>query len=164
MSSVIGQKNLTDINTTGIPNLKDACVIIVKTEWNKAIVDALEASCLATLNVYGIQNVELYTVPGAFELPFAIRSLLTTAKSTIHLAIAFGCVIQGNTPHFDYVCKAVTDGIVHLNSTQNVPVIFGVLTVLNEQQAIDRVKGGSVGDKGEEAALTAIKMLPYSMA
>jgi 6,7-dimethyl-8-ribityllumazine synthase len=159
---VIGKKNLTDINTTGIPNIKDACIVIVKTEWNAAIVDALEHSCVDTLKAQGIQTINTYTVPGAFELNFAIRSILMHT-TTVDAVIAFGCVIKGDTPHFDYVCKAVTDGIVHLNSTQNIPVIFGILTVLNEQQAKDRTKDGIAGDKGEEAALTAIKMLPYKM-
>jgi 6,7-dimethyl-8-ribityllumazine synthase len=157
-----GNDNLNNI-ITGIPTLADACIVIVKTEWNHTIADALENSCIHTLKQYGVTNIITYTVPGAFEIPFAIRSILASLPSA-NAVIAFGCIIQGNTPHFDYVCKAVTDGIVQLNLQQTIPTIFGILTVLNEQQAIDRIQGGVVGDKGAEAALTALKMLAYKLS
>ena len=101
------------------------------------------------------------TVPGAFEIPFGIKAYWESAKYWNHRPCAFialACVIQGDTPHFDYVCRAVTDGVVQLNLTLPVPTIFGVLTVLNDQQARDRL-GGSHGHKGEEAALSALKMI-----
>jgi len=141
----------------GIPEIKDAFVIIVKTEWNQHIVDALEKGAL---DVFKQQSVayKTLTVPGAVEIPFTIKSYAESNKKKADAFIAFGCVIKGDTPHFDYVCKAVTDGIVSLNMILNVPTIFGILTVNDEQQALERI-GGIHGHKGEEAAVTAIKMI-----
>ena len=141
----------------GIPQIKDAFVIIVKTEWNKHIVDELEKGAI---NIFKQQNVVYKTllVPGAVELPFAIKSYAENSKQKADAFIALGCIIKGDTPHFDYVCKAVTDGVVSLNMILNAPTIFGVLTVNDEQQALERI-GGAHGHKGEEAAVTAIKMI-----
>jgi len=100
-------------------------------------------------------------VPGCFELPFTCKQLWQHAEKKGELPeaiIAFGAVIRGGTPHFDYVCKAVTEGILQLNLTLPVPVIFGVLTLDNEEQAWERL-GGAHGHKGEEAAITALKMI-----
>ncbi len=141
----------------GIPTLKNAFVVIVKTEWNKHIVDKLEQGVVKILNQPKIAYKTLI-VPGAFEIAFAIKSYAESNRQKADAFIALGTVIKGDTPHFDYVCKAVTDGIVSLNMLLNVPTIFGVLTVNNEQQALDRI-GGSEGNKGEEAAITAIKMI-----
>ena len=142
--------------TKGIPQLKDAFVIIVKTNWNAHIVDVLQAGCEKALAENEVRYTTV-TVPGAFEIPFIIRRLHENgAKADAYVAL--GSVVRGDTPHFDYVCKGVTDGIVHLNSTLDVPVIFGILTVDNEQQAVERI-GGIHGHKGEEAATTAIKMI-----
>ncbi|HRP18767.1 MAG TPA: 6,7-dimethyl-8-ribityllumazine synthase, partial [Ginsengibacter sp.] len=110
---------------------------------------------------YGMNNFKILSVPGAFEIPFGIRAVWETHRNKFekpHCFIALGCVLRGDTPHFDYVCKAVTDGILHLNLTLPVPTVYGILTVDNEQQAIDRL-GGSKGHKGKEAALTALKMM-----
>jgi len=141
----------------GIPATKDAFVIIVKTEWNKHIVDALEKGAI---KIFEEQNVSFKTliVPGAVEIPFAIKAYADSNQKKADAFIAFGCVIKGDTPHFDYVCKAVTDGVLSLNMLLDVPSIFGVLTVNNEQQAFERI-GGKEGNKGEEAAITAIKMI-----
>ena len=139
---------------------KNACVVIVRTEWNAAIVNELEAGCIRQLRDNGSLNVKVVTVPGAFEIPFAIKSYWDNSgkKHKPAVFIALGCVLRGDTPHFDYVCKAVTDGVVQLNLMLPVPVIFGVLTVDNQQQADERI-GGKHGHKGEEAAITAMKML-----
>ena len=143
-------------NTEGIQQLKDALVVLVKTEWNAEIVDELESGCKKILAQYGVETKTL-VVPGAIEIPFAIQQCW--AKNNEPDAfIAFGCVIRGGTPHFDYVCQSVTYGITQLNTTMEVPVIFGVLTVDNFQQAKERI-GGEHGHKGEEAAITAIKMI-----
>lgn len=144
---------------TGILN-KDACIVLVKTEWNAAIADQLERGCIAELEKYGVKKIVVITVPGAFEITFAIKNYWdnTTKAKKPHAFIALGCVIKGDTPHFDYVCKAVTDGVVQLNLQLPVPTVFGVLTVDNEQQAIERI-GGKHGHKGEEAAITALKMI-----
>ncbi len=145
---------------TGILNVQDACIVLVKTEWNAAIVDELERGCIATLQKHEVKKIITVTVPGAVEIPFAIKSYWekATKKHKADAFIALGCVIKGDTPHFDYVCSTVTDGVLHLNLHLPVPVIFGVLTVNNEEQAKERI-GGAHGHKGEEAAITALKMI-----
>ena len=143
----------------GIPTIEDAFVIIVKTEWNSAIVDALEKGCKKVLKASGIKSKTI-VVPGAFEIPFAIKHLSANSKKNADAFIALAAVIRGDTPHFDYVCKGITDGIVQLNLLLDAPTIFGVLTVENEQQALERI-GGIHGHKGEEAAATAIKMIDF---
>ncbi len=108
----------------------------------------------------GVKKIKQITVPGSFEIPFAIKNHWENSKKKekAHAYIALGCVLRGDTPHFDYVCKAITDGIVQLNLLLPVPTIFGVLTVDNHQQAVERI-GGTHGHKGEEAGVTAIKMI-----
>ncbi len=149
-------KGNTSVNK-GIPKLKDAFVVIIKTEWNAAIVNKLEAGVKKVCKVNKV-NSKTFTVPGAFEIPFTIKNHYTYCETPPDAYIVLGTVIRGDTPHFDYVCKAVTDGVVQLNLSLDVPVIFGVLTVDNEQQALERI-GGKHGHKGEEAAITAIKMI-----
>ena len=149
------------LQTAGILNTQDACVVIVRTEWNANIVDALEEGCKKALHENGIKNIKVVNVPGAFEIGFAIKNYWERnkkSKNKPHVFIALGCVLRGDTPHFDYVCKAVTDGVVQLNLMLPVPTIFGVLTVDNQQQADERI-GGKHGHKGEEAAITAFKMI-----
>jgi len=141
----------------GIPKLKDAFVVIVKTEWNAHIINKLEAGAKKVFKEAGVA-VKVLTVPGAFEIPFAVKAYAESNEPKADAFIAFGTVIRGDTPHFDYVCKAITDGVLSLNLTLDAPVIFGVLTVENEQQALERV-GGVHGHKGEEAAVTALKMI-----
>lgn len=145
---------------TGILNIQDACVVLVKTEWNAAIVDELEKGCVSELEKHPIKKIISITVPGAFEIPFGIKSYWenTGKKKRPDAFIALGCVIRGNTPHFDFICKAVTEGVVQLNLSLPVPIIFGVLTVENESQAKERI-GGKHGHNGERAAVTALKMI-----
>jgi 6,7-dimethyl-8-ribityllumazine synthase len=148
------------LNTTGIQLPKGACVVIVRTEWNAASIDKLEAGSIKILNAHRVAHKTI-TVPGAFEITFAIKRYWEQHKykdDKPHAFIALGCVLRGDTPHFDYVCRAVTDGIVQLNLQLPVPTIFGVLTVDNQQQ-IDERLGGKHGHKGEEAAITALKMI-----
>ncbi len=147
-------------NTTGILS-KDACVVIVRTEWNAAITDKLEEGCRKVLAAHGVEKIKVITVPGAFEISFGIKSYWDTTKywdNRPHVFIALGCVLRGGTPHFEYVCQAVTEGILQLNLKLPVPTIFGILTVDNQEQADERT-GGKHGHKGEEAAITAIKMV-----
>ncbi len=147
--------NMGTLDVTG------ACVVIVRTEWNAAIVDALEDGCRKKLAEAGIKDIRIITVPGAFEIAFAIKNYWEAHKykdDRPHAFIALGCVLRGDTPHFDYVCKGVTDGIMHLNLLLPVPSIFGVLTVDSQQQAEERI-GGRHGHKGEEAAIAALKMV-----
>ena len=163
MASV--NENLYNFNT-GILS-KDACIVIVHTEWNVEIVNKLLEGCIKMLRQYGMNNYKIVTVPGAFEIPFAVKNFWDTYQNKFEKPqafIALGCVLRGDTPHFDYVCKAVTDGVLHLNLILPVPTIFGVLTVDNQQQADERT-GGVHGHKGEEAAVSALKMmaLKYSI-
>lgn len=141
----------------GIPQIKDAFVIIVKTEWNKHIVDKLEKGAIRFFKQQDIAYKTI-VVPGAVEIPFAIKAYADSDQKPADAFIALGTVIRGDTPHFDYVCKSVTDGVLSLNMLLDVPTIFGVLTVNDEQQALERV-GGIHGNKGEEAAVTAVKMI-----
>jgi len=140
---------------------KDAFIVIVHTEWNSEIVNKLLEDCIRLLKYHGMNNYKAISVPGAFEIPFAIKHFWDTYQNKFEKPqafIALGCVLRGGTPHFDYVCKAVTDGILHLNLVLPVPVIFGVLTVDNQQQADERT-GGIHGNKGGEAAVSALKMI-----
>ena len=153
----VTEDNLFDIDA-GILQ-KDAFIVIVRTEWNAGIVDKLEEGCIKILQQYNMKNYRVINVPGAFEIPFGIKSFWDNSKLAKPQAfIALGCVLRGDTPHFDYICKAVTDGILQLNLSIPAPVIFGVLTVDNNEQAKERV-GGEHGHKGEEAAITALKMI-----
>ena len=152
------------LNDTGILNLEDASIVIVYTEWNDTIINELVAGCERTLARYNVSKVTKIKVPGAFELPFASKQYWERTQHTgaqPGAIIAFGCVIRGDTPHFDYVCEGVTQGIMQLNLTLPVPTIFGLLTVENMQQAEERI-GGIHGHKGEEAAITALKMISMS--
>ena len=145
---------------TGILHSEDACIVLVKTEWNAAIVDELEQGCIRLLEQHQVKKIITITVPGAVEIPFAIKSYWENIrkKHKPDAFIALGCVIKGDTPHFDYVCKSITDGVLQLNLSLPVPTIFGVLTVNNDEQAKERI-GGRHGHKGEEAAITALKMI-----
>ncbi len=149
-------KGNTKLNE-GIPVMEDAFVVIVKTEWNSTIINALEKGVKKILKAAGT-TCKTITVPGAFEIPFAVKNHYAYSTKMPDAYITLGTIIQGDTPHFDFVCKAVTDGVLQLNLTIDVPVIFGVLTVLNEAQAMERI-GGVHGHKGEEAAITALKMI-----
>lgn len=158
MASIGNAKLLTD---TGAGEIPGACVVIVKTDWNASIVDVLEDGARRILLNRNIDDVITISVPGAVEIPFAIQCFWNATKYKDRRPdafIALGTVIRGDTPHFDYVCQAVTEGVTHLNLHLPVPVVFGVLTVDNQQQALDRI-GGKHGHKGEESALTAIKMI-----
>lgn len=146
--------------TSGIRLPKDACVVIVRTEWNAGSVGKLEEGAVRILKEQQVA-FRTITVPGAFEIPFAIKKYWEQHKykdDKPHAFIALGCVLRGDTPHFDYVCRAVTDGVLQLNLLLPVPTIFGVLTVDNQAQIDERV-GGKHGHKGEEAAITALKMI-----
>jgi 6,7-dimethyl-8-ribityllumazine synthase len=143
------------------PKIKSASVVVVRTEWNATSVNRLFAGCKKILDA---EKVDLrdFIVPGAFEIPFAINNIWEQSKKNKPDAfIALGCVIKGDTPHFEFVCRAVTDGIRSLNLELPVPVIFGILTVDNQIQAEERT-GGIHGHKGEEAAATALKMISFS--
>jgi 6,7-dimethyl-8-ribityllumazine synthase len=154
MAEVANSKLLQNIED--IQKVKDALVVLVKTEWNAAIVDELEKGCKNMLGQYGVLSKTII-VPGAVEIPFAIQQCWSASYAPSGF-IALACIIRGDTPHFDYVCQSITQGVTHLNLSLEVPTIFGVLTVENMEQARERI-GGKHGHKGEEAALTALKMI-----
>jgi len=151
-------------SATATPRIKKASVVLVRTEWNALVVDELYSGCKRILSAEKANLRGDILVPGAFEIPFAIKKYWEKTKQSRsgrpEAFIALGCVIRGNTPHFEYVCRAVTDGIVRLNLILPVPVIFGILTVDNIEQAEERI-GGIHGHKGEEAAQTALKMISF---
>lgn len=157
----MSRHNDTLLQDDGIPSMENAVVAIFHTEWNHEVVDELLEGCRRTLAKYKVAKVVTVKVPGAVELPFACRRYYESAAGSVtspDALVMLGCVIRGGTPHFDYVCQAVTEGATRLNLTLPVPVIFGVLTVDTLQQATDRT-GGTHGHKGEEAAVTALKMI-----
>jgi 6,7-dimethyl-8-ribityllumazine synthase len=148
-------------DTQQLESLHNPRVAVVHTEWNEKIVRELVNGCESTVHKFTGEILANIAVPGCFELPFACRQLWDHVKDheiKPEAIIAFGAVIRGGTPHFDYVCKAVTEGILQVNLTLPVPVIFGVLTLDTEEQAWERL-GGEHGHKGEEAAITALKMI-----
>jgi 6,7-dimethyl-8-ribityllumazine synthase len=151
----------TLLDLSEIMHLRNGKVGIVYTEWNDAIINEQIAGAKRIAEQTGNTISNLVKVPGCFEIPYACKALY---EQTINDAdgpnaiIAFGAVIRGGTPHFDYVCKAVTEGILQLNLSLPIPVIFGVLTLDNDVQAWERL-GGVHGHKGEEAMIAALKMI-----
>ena len=155
------QHSISLHDTSMLSDMKLAKLAIVHTEWNDKIVRELVNGSESMIHRYGGDLIEKLAVPGCFELAFGCRQLLAHCRKKGEMPeaiIAFGAVIRGGTPHFDYVCQAVTESITQLNLTLPVPVIFGVLTLDNEAQAWERL-GGEHGHKGEEAAITALKMI-----
>ena len=151
--------NLSDYDVNSVPSAKGMKVGIVVSEWNTEITRALLEGASKTLIDNGVKKEDMLvkTVPGSFELIYGAQ-LMT--KLPLDAVIAIGCVIRGETPHFDYICQGTTAGLAHLNATQNIPVIYGLITANNMQQAKDR-SGGRLGNKGDECAVTAIKMADY---
>jgi 6,7-dimethyl-8-ribityllumazine synthase len=135
---------------------------IVVSEWNENITERLLKGACNTLQKHGVkaENTLIKHVPGSFELTYGARKLLNI-DNRLDVVIALGCVIRGETPHFDYVCSAVTQGLTQLNLQGDIPFIFGLLTTDTMKQAEDR-SGGTFGNKGDEAAITAIKMVQFS--
>ncbi|MEZ5073200.1 MAG: 6,7-dimethyl-8-ribityllumazine synthase [Bacteroidales bacterium] len=150
-------KNLSDHDPARIPDGSGMKFGIVVSEWNEAITAALLEGAINTLTAHGVERdrIQVKTVPGSFELPYGAR--IVAEQGSPDAVICIGCVIQGETPHFDYICQGVSQGIMELNLDYDIPFIFGVLTTLNQQQALDRA-GGKHGNKGDEAAVTALKM------
>jgi 6,7-dimethyl-8-ribityllumazine synthase len=151
-------KNLSDFSATEIPSAAGFKFGIVVAEWNAEITNALYTGAYQSLVNHGALPADIfnYTVPGSFELTSGADLLLKSLK--LDAVICLGCVIQGETRHFDFICNAVANGISNVAIKYSKPVIFGVLTTDNQQQAIDRA-GGKHGNKGDEAAITAIKMV-----
>ena len=152
--------NLSDYDFNSVPDASNMRFGIVVSEWNSNVTGALLEGAVETLKKHGAkdENLIVQTVPGSFELTFGSAQMIKSGK--VDAIIALGCVIKGDTPHFDYVCAGTTQGLAHLNATTDVPVIYGLITTNNLQQALDRA-GGVLGNKGTECAITAIKMLDF---
>lgn len=154
-------QNLSEYNAELMPEteiVSGQSYAIVVADWNPQITHTMLKGAVATLEMVGVksENIEIVHVPGTFELTFAAKKLI--AQNCFNAVIVIGCVIQGDTPHFTYVCQSVTKGITDLNLLPGAcPVVFGVLTTNTMQQALDRA-GGVHGNKGVEAATTAVKM------
>lgn len=149
--------NLSDYDPNTMPDASALKVGIVVAEWNYEITSKLLEGAVNTLTANGVKptNIIVKWVPGSFELVFGARVLADGFD--LDAVIVLGCVIRGDTPHFEYVCSGVTQGITQLNLTEKIPFIFGLLTNDTMQQSIDRA-GGIHGNKGDEAAVTSIKM------
>ncbi len=151
-------EDLSAYDPDKIPSARDMRFGIVVSDWNREITWNLLDGAVRILKKHGADddNIIIEHVPGSFELPLAAQ--LTKENTDVDAIICLGCVIQGETPHFTYVCQGVTQGITQLNLKYDIPFIFGLLTTDTLQQAIDR-SGGRHGNKGDEAALTAIRMV-----
>lgn len=151
-------KNLSEYDLASVPSAVKMRFGIVVAEWNYEITGALAQGAVNTLKKHGAWDEDIIVkhVPGTFELTLGAQYLAEFAN--VDAIIVLGCVIQGETRHFDFICNGVTQGITNLNIKYNKPFIFGVLTTNNQQQAFERA-GGRLGNKGDEAAVTAIKMV-----
>lgn len=151
-------KNLSEYNPDEIPSGEGMKISIVLAEWNLEITGALLDGAVRTLLRHGVreEDIRVEHVPGSFELPLGAQLIAESRKPDA--VICLGCVIQGETRHFDFICQGVTKGIADLNLKYGRPFVFGVLTTDTLQQAKDR-SGGKHGNKGDEAAITALKMV-----
>lgn len=150
--------DLSGIHYRGDGDHSEDVIAIVVSRWNNEITDALLEGAKRTLLGAGVEesNISVSYVPGSFELPLGAQ--MAIRNQDVDAVICLGCVIQGETRHFDFICDAVANGIMSLGLQYHLPVIFGVLTPNNQQQAADRA-GGKLGNKGEEAAVTVLEMI-----
>lgn len=151
-------KDLSQYDIISVPSAENMRFGVVVAEWNPEVTIPLANGAVETLKKHGAkdENIIVKYVPGSFELPLGAQFLVEYGN--VDAVIILGCVIQGETRHFDYICEGVTQGTKDLNLKYNKPFIFGLLTTNNQQQALDRA-GGKHGNKGDEAAVTAIKMV-----
>ena len=152
--------NLSDYDPTAVPDGSPYRIGVIAAEWNPEVTDALLQGAVDTLSEHGVkaENLLVSRVPGTFELTSAADMMLGTPN--IDAVICIGCVIQGETRHFEFICQAVSQGITNVALKRERPVIFSVLTCDTMQQALDRA-GGRHGNKGVEGAITALKMIAY---
>jgi len=151
-------KNLSEYALNSVPDGSEMKFGIVVSEWNYDVTGALMRGAVETLKKHGVKDEDILVkhVPGSFEL--TLGGQFFAEYTDVDAIILLGCVIQGETRHFDFICQGVAKGATDLNIKYNLPVIFGVLTTDNQQQALDRA-GGKLGNKGDEAAVTALKMV-----
>lgn len=150
-------KNLSTYDDTNIPDAAELSFGVVVADWNRDITHKLYEGCVETLLKHGAkeENIHVVQVPGTFELPAGARIL--AGREKLHAVVCLGCVIKGETKHDEYINNAVSQGLVNLSVATGKPFIFGVLTPNTHEQAVDR-SGGKYGNKGVEAAVTAIRM------
>lgn len=153
--------NLIDNSSVSTPSGKGMRIALVVSEWNGSITNELKDGAIRTLKENGVDENDIITafVPGSFELIYGCAQIAKSGK--VDAVIAIGCVIRGDTPHFDYICQAVSGGLAKVNAEGDIPVIFGLLTTNSQEQAEER-SGGMLGNKGDEYAVTAIKMVDYA--
>ena len=153
------KKNLSQHSNTPDFKNKNVNIGIVVSEWNETITNALKEGALAFLHEAGIapKNISIYSTPGSYELPFAAAQIIDT-ENFIDAVICLGCIIQGETRHFEFISQAVANGIMRVSLDYDIPVIFGVLTCDTMEQAQERA-GGKHGNKGVEAAYSCLKMI-----
>lgn len=151
--------NLSSYDAEKVPDASNMCFGIVVSEWNEEITGALLDGAVSTLKKHGAlpENIHVKSVPGSFELVYGAHQMILHGYDAV---IVLGSVIRGETPHFDYICQGVTYGIANLNTTSEIPIVYGLLTTDNIQQARDR-SGGKYGNKGSECAVVAIKMAKF---
>ena len=148
--------NLSNFDSSTVPSGDSLTIGLVVSKWNEKITESLFNGAYTTLTEFGVKanNIKRIDVPGSFELVFGSKKMI---QSKVDVVIAIGCVIKGETEHFDYICQSVSKGIIDLNINFDTPVVFCVLTDNNIQQSVDR-SGGKHGNKGVEAAITALKL------
>ena len=153
--------NLSDYNPETVPSATGMRFGIVVSEWNGEITGNLMQGAYSTLEKHGAkaEDITVLTVPGSFELVYGAARMVKSGR--FDAVIAIGCVVRGDTPHFDYICQGATQGLADLNCKAETPVIYGLLTCNDMEQAEAR-SGGMLGNKGDECAITAIKMVDYS--
>ena len=152
--------HLSDYDASTVPSANGMRFGIVVADWNDRFTYAMADAAIETLKTHGAANEDILVkhVPGSFELIFGAKWMVDEAK--VDAVIAIGCVVRGDTPHFDYICQGTTQGLAELNLKGSVPVIYGLLTCNTMEQAEART-GGILGNKGTECAVTAIKMVDY---
>ena len=152
--------NLSNYDTTTVPDGNGWKIGIVVSEWNEEVTGALLDGAFNTLLKHGVNKEDIIVrfVPGSFELVYG--SAVMIEDTDVDAVIAIGCVIRGDTPHFDYICQGATQGLAELNRLAEVPVIYGLLTCNTMQQALDRC-GGELGNKGDVCAITALNMIKF---
>ena len=154
------QHNLSDYDATALPDGSGMRIGIVVADWNDTYTYAMAEGALRVLQAQGVRpdDIEVAHVPGSFELIYGATRMVDSAR--FDAVIAIGCVIRGETPHFDYICQGTTEGLSRLNLRGTTPVIYGLLTCNNSEQAEARC-GGVLGNKGDECAITALQMVAY---
>ena len=152
------KKDLSEYDLSSMPQARGKKIALVVAQWNEEITGAMADACAETLVKHGVKSSDIVrlSAPGSFELPFVAKQSIL--KYNVNAVVCIGCIIQGETRHFDFIAQATANGIMQLGLEINVPVIFGVLTTNNMRQAIDRA-GGKHGNKGIEAAVACLKLM-----